>query len=71
VLLDLAAAYENLGELESARQTLHAAPPRADIQKRIGALDRRIEIAAQNALRRPVVTNNVAQERLVRPRLQP
>jgi tetratricopeptide (TPR) repeat protein len=71
VLLDLAAAYENLGELESARQTLHAAPPRADIQKRIGALDRRIEIAAQNALRRPMVTNNVAQERLVRPRLQP
>jgi lipopolysaccharide biosynthesis regulator YciM len=71
VLLDLATAYENLGELESARQILHAAPPRADIQKRIDALDRRIEIAAQNALRRPVVTGNVAQEHLVRPRLQP
>jgi Flp pilus assembly protein TadD len=70
-LLDLATAYENLGELESARQMLRAAPPRADIQKRIDALDRRIEIAAQNALRRPVVTGNVAQEHLVRPRLLP
>jgi lipopolysaccharide biosynthesis regulator YciM len=71
VLPDLATAYENLGELESARQTLHGAPPSADIQKRIGALDRRIEIATQNALRRPVVTDNVAQEHLVRPRVQP
>ena len=71
LLLDLATAYENLGELESARQALRAAPPRTDIQKRIAALDRRIEIAAQDALRRPVVTDNVAQEHLVRPRLQP
>jgi hypothetical protein len=50
---------------------LLAAPPRADIQKRIDALNRRIEIGTQNALRRPVVTGNVAQEHLVRPRLQP
>jgi Flp pilus assembly protein TadD len=71
VLLDLATSYENLGELESARQMLLAAPPRADIQKRIDALNRRIEIGTQNALRRPVVTGNVAQEHLVRPRLQP
>jgi Flp pilus assembly protein TadD len=70
-LLNLATAYENLGELEEARQSLQQMPANADIEKRIERLSHRIDIAAQNALRRPVIRDNVVQDHLVRPRIIP
>jgi thioredoxin-like negative regulator of GroEL len=70
-LLNLATAYENLGELEEARQTLQQMPANDAIEKRIERLSHRIDIAAQNALRRPVIRDNVVQDHLVRPRITP
>jgi len=69
--LNLATAFENLGELEEARQTLQQLPANAEIEKRIERLSHRIDIAAQNAMRRPVIRDNVVQDRLVRPRITP
>jgi Tfp pilus assembly protein PilF len=76
---DLAHALEQIGRLGVAdllyRLSLDLAPPgppglqRAAIEQSLGRVQSARRLRAENARRRPVITKNLEQEHLVRPRL--
>ncbi len=72
VVRGMAGAYERLGELQEALSFYERAQeisPDEPTRRVLAALRARIALNAKNEARRPVVTNNLEQDRLVRARL--
>jgi tetratricopeptide (TPR) repeat protein len=72
VAFDLGAAEERLGDLRAAMSLYDASQktlPKDATRKALAAARRRIELNATNEARRPVVTDNLEQDRLVHARV--
>jgi tetratricopeptide (TPR) repeat protein len=73
VALALGSAHQRMGDLRAALRSFQIAQqlqPAAATLRSIGTLRAQMEIEAKNNARRPVVTNNLDQDRLVHPMIQ-